>query len=464
LKQKKEEVILKKTVITFIMVLCLFMTALPVIALASEGQEDLQQTETESDIEVLPEEDTELPETETEIESTIEEETETETESVSEEETETETESTSEKETETEPESMGETETEAEAESTSEVETESETENTGETETGTESAGETETETETGSASEEKTETQSSEALPSQKEEKALGYLRITKRDSGNGERLRGAVFGVYAIGTDNSIGELMTDRKGVAELKMEQGDYYLLELAAPDGYELDEEKIRFSIQPGKTTEKNVENRKKPVNDDTAAESGKKAGASDKAVSQGITFIAQPESVLGSTIEESVDSGFSETVKHTTQTDSGKYGTLRIKNAAAGTGRKLSGAVFVVYGDGNKKAGALTLQDGEAALSLPAGDYYLKQQEAPACYGIEQARILFGISAGKTTVVEVTSETDLSNTNPQDIIPKTGEAFPIYNYILSALCFLTAAVSAFAFCRMEKKNRKQGGV
>lgn len=442
---------MKKTVITFIMVLCLFMTALPVIALASEGQEDLQQTETESDIEVLPEEDTELPETETEIESTIEEETETETESVSEEETETETESTSEKETETEPESMGGTETEAEAESTSEVETE------------TESAGGTETETEPESISEEETEPQSSEPLPSPKEEKVPGCLRITKRDSENGERLRGAVFGVYAVGTDNSIGEVTTDRKGVAELKMEQGDYYLLELAAPDGYELDEEKIRFSIQPGKTTEKTVENRKKPANDDTA-ESGKNNGASDGAGSQGVTFIAQPESVTDSPIEESGDSGFSDKAKQPVRTDNRNYGTLRIKNAAAGTGRKLSGAVFVVYGDGNKKAGALTLQDGEAALSLPAGDYYLKQQEAPACYGIEQARILFGISAGKTTVVEVTSETDLSNTNPQDIIPKTGEAFPIYNYILSALCFLTAAVSAFAFCRMEKKNRKQGGV
>ena len=78
-------------------------------------------------------------------------------------------------------------------------------------------------------------------------------------------------------------------------------------------------------------------------------------------------------------------------------------GTLRIQNAAAGTGERLSGAVFAVYENNGAKKGELTLKDGAASLSLPAGDYYLKQQKAPSGYGVEPARIVFSISEGETT-------------------------------------------------------------
>ena len=139
-------------------------------------------------------------------------------------------------------------------------------------------------------------------------------------------------------------------------------------------------------------------------------------------------------------------------------------GTLRIQNAAAGTGEKLSGAVFAVYEKGGTKAGELTLKEGAASLPLPAGDYYLKQQKAPSGYGVEPARIVFSISERETTLAEVTSEIDLANVNPQDIIPKTGQIPPVWAYALSMLCFAAAFFCGFKLWRMEAGEREEGGV
>jgi hypothetical protein len=139
-------------------------------------------------------------------------------------------------------------------------------------------------------------------------------------------------------------------------------------------------------------------------------------------------------------------------------------GTLRIQNAAAGTGERLSGALFAVYEKDGAKAGEVTLQEGTASLSLPAGDYYLKQLKAPSGYGVEPARIVFAISKGEITLAEVTSEIDLKNVNPQDIIPKTGQTPPVRAYALSILCFAAALLCAFKLYCMEGGNRKKGGV
>lgn len=139
-------------------------------------------------------------------------------------------------------------------------------------------------------------------------------------------------------------------------------------------------------------------------------------------------------------------------------------GTLRIQNAAAGTGERLTGAVFAVYGKDGAKTGELALQEGTASLSLPAGDYYLKQQKAPSGYGVEPARIVFSISEGETTLAEVTSEIDLANVNPQDIIPKTGQIPPVWAYALSMLCFAAAFFCGFKLWRMEAGEREEGGV
>lgn len=135
-----------------------------------------------------------------------------------------------------------------------------------------------------------------------------------------------------------------------------------------------------------------------------------------------------------------------ETTKPENQTMNKKTGNLYIQNAGEGTGEKLSGAVFVIYRKGNKKVADLTVKNGTASLYLPEGEYYLMQTKAAPGYGVETARIYFNVITEGMTLVEVTSEIDLEHTNPQDLLPKTGENLPIRIYALSAGCFLLAVL------------------
>ena len=76
---------------------------------------------------------------------------------------------------------------------------------------------------------------------------------------------------------------------------------------------------------------------------------------------------------------------------------------------------------------------------------------------------MEPARIAFSISKGEITLAEVTSEIDLKNVNPQDIIPKTGQTPPVRAYALSILCFAATLLCAFKLYCLDGGNRKKGG-
>ena len=200
----------------------------------------------------------------------------------------------------------------------------------------------------------------------------------------------------------------------------------------------------------------------------TESMEGKPADAGEDVESAGYERVAEAKQETGTSPEagdkkETKQEAETEQAEAKTQAAMKNSGTLRIQNAAAGNGERLSGAVFAVYEKDGAKAGEVTLQKGTASLSLPAGDYYLKQLKAPSGYGVEPARIVFAISKGEITLAEVTSEIDLKNVNPQDIIPKTGQTPPVRAYALSTLCFAAALLCAFKLRRMNGGNRRKGG-
>ena len=283
------------------------------------------------------------------------------------------------------------------------------------------------------------------------------GALRITKRDPESGKRLKGAIFGIYDENTDNCMGEVTTDRKGVAEIELEPGSYYLLELEAPEGYRLDEEKIGFRVQSGKTTEKAVKNVKEEEKEEKKETSGKETGAQTSPFDSLFSAlssvpISDTSSSAGSASSARTDG------RESRDTADKETGTLRVVNSAAGTGEKLSGQVLTVYKSDGKKAGEVTVKNGKGTLTLAEGDYYLRERRSPAGFFGETARIRFSVTAGMTTEVEITSERDMEHTDPQDIIPKTGETLPLLPLGLSALCFLGAAVCGISLNGM--KHRK----
>jgi hypothetical protein len=75
------------------------------------------------------------------------------------------------------------------------------------------------------------------------------GKVEIMKKDSEIGEKLSGAVFGIYDE-DDNLIQELVTDEKGHSiSSSLLYGEYHLKEISAPEGYILGDEIYPFSIE-----------------------------------------------------------------------------------------------------------------------------------------------------------------------------------------------------------------------
>ena len=78
--------------------------------------------------------------------------------------------------------------------------------------------------------------------------EKDIDNLQIIKSAAGSGEKLQGALFGIYKEGTTEKVAELTTDAQGLASVKLDKGEYFLLELKAPAGYVAEKAKISFVI------------------------------------------------------------------------------------------------------------------------------------------------------------------------------------------------------------------------
>jgi len=147
--------------------------------------------------------------------------------------------------------------------------------------------------------------------------------------------------------------------------------------------------------------------------------------------------------------------------------DDTSSGALLLTNKESGTGNALEGAVFGVYdAKTDARAGALTTNaDGWAVTELPAGAYYLWQLRTPDGYLPEIKRIAVDVSAGKSALVELTSDIDPDWENstevaPPDepiIVPKTGTA-PLPK--VSAVVLVCIGLCVFYFMRKLWRRRK----
>ena len=265
------------------------------------------------------------------------------------------------------------------------------------------------------------------------------GKIRLIKKDDETDKLLSGAVFGVYRVSDDVKVCELETSSRGEAvSPSLPVGRYYLRELKVPsDEYELSKEKYGVTVKADKTVEITVTNKKKPTT---------------------------PTPVTPTPTTPTPTTPTPTTPKPTTPTPkpSEASGTLVLLKKAEQTGKLLSGAVFGVYRvSDNTKVGELTSSaDGRATMSLPVGDYYLKELKSPYGFLLEKSKIFFTVVKDSTVTVEVTNQRDESITDPEPIeVPKTGENVPYTNYIVGASLLLLSAVLVGVLHYNKKRKR-----
>ena len=189
-----------------------------------------------------------------------------------------------------------------------------------------------------------------------QTDTKVRGTLRIRKVDKETNKPLANAAFKVFKS-NGTLVTNCITDNDGIARLDGEHsltyGDYYIQEITAPKGYNLNTNKIPFSIK----------------------EDGKQ-------------------------VEVKVD-------------DNIIKGSVVVTKTDAENGSKLNGAIFDLFNtDSNTKVGSYTVSNGSLEIKdLNYGNYKLIETKAPQGYNLNNNEFKFSISSqGQVQKINVTDK------------------------------------------------------
>ncbi len=170
--------------------------------------------------------------------------------------------------------------------------------------------------------------------------QKIMGTLKFFKTDAATGEFLANTVIGLYDAATNELIRELTTDENGQFTITLPYGKYYLKELKPQPGYILTSKIIPFEIQ---------------------------------ADGEEISIIMSNQKIMG---------------------------TLKFTKIDAVTGEFLANTVIGLYDAAtNELIRELTTdENGQIAIDLPYGEYYIKELQAPEGYVLSEEQIAFAIT------------------------------------------------------------------
>ncbi|OPF50545.1 SpaA isopeptide-forming pilin-related protein [Clostridium baratii] len=276
------------------------------------------------------------------------------------------------------------------------------------------------------------------------------GSVNLTKEDSETTQKLEGAEFKLYSK-NDKEIGTYKTNKDGLIEVKdLRPGDYYFVEIKAPEGYDIDSLKHEFTIALGGTespinvvVKNNIKKGEAILLKEDAQTGEKLQGAiyglydsSDKLIEK-VTTDENGQAIVSSKLrpgnyyfkEIQSPKGYNISVEkipveiktggianpeRVIAKDSIMLGSVKLIKVDSKTGGKLKGAVYGIYDKDNNLVDKVTTGDnGEVTTTnLRPGKYYFKEITAPIGYEVNEAKYPFEITFGETSKVKEVTASD----------------------------------------------------
>jgi uncharacterized surface anchored protein len=204
------------------------------------------------------------------------------------------------------------------------------------------------------------------------------GRVLITIKAHGTGDLLKDAVFEIRNMMDNEVVATLTTDGFGEASVTLPVGEYFMREIQPPRGFTPNLDRINVKIAADRITEANLTSRPIPEPTPTPTPPPTQQEASPE---------APPEP-----------------------------GRMIITSRAEETGELLAGLAFEVSHamDSRLVAELVTDRFGEAAVTLMAGDYHLRQVGGIEGYAFNTDRINVRITAGAINEVNVTNRTHVA--------------------------------------------------
>ena len=278
------------------------------------------------------------------------------------------------------------------------------------------------------------------------------GRLLVTVTSSETRDRLSGVFYTIHDVMTDEVIATISTNEFGEASVMLPPGQYFKRNALMPQNYQVNADRVNFTIRAGAITNMNATARAMPQ---------------PTAVQEQPTQTAPPtqqQTTPTPTQNQSVAS----TPNRPPQTQAQTQRRVEIIIRAEISGNPLHGATFAVYrAIDSRRVGEITTDThGRASISLNAGEYYLRNNSVQFGFLRERSRIFFTVGTSGDVIVEVTIQRDGSIPYADFgniTLPQTGELTPVMNYVLGTLFFGLAVLCGIGLIGSRGNPKNHNG-